>query len=371
MTENTGKYEGILEAASNYESVEESEARLTNTEKVMKNVSETSFLENLQYVPVNLLEKASNIKRQKHAYVTAEVKAHIPDIPLGRRGQSADMLLLETESGIPIYVEQSKAGLYQSNNIRDMVGQKKIVQIYNLQDIPNKHGKNDYLALGDIQSAEYEKSMELVREFKADRNKFTSQRREGEIIEIIKTARVEAALVYYQGLSVFIPKNYFNSYSAAHPFDTGFHKGDMIDFQITFLEMEAVELEKNNTVIKGERIFIKGNSRVYLEEPDSKAARLNPKNPEKGPTVIGKIVEVDPVKGVFVEIFPYWIIKLEIPSYVTEKPTKLDADQFTEVSCSIQSLKKIVKEDNYVRRVGRARFIRYVNGPARMESFDF
>lgn len=206
MADTTEKYEGLLEAAKNYDTVEEAEASLTSTEKVMKNVSETSFLENLQYVPEHLLEKASLIKRKKHGFVAAEVKAHIPEIPLGKSGKSADMLLLETESGIPVYVEQSKAGLYQSNNIRDMVGQKKIVQIYSLQDIPNKQGKFDYLALGDIQSAEYEKSMDLMKEYKRDMKKFTSTRRQGEIIEFIKTPRINAVLVYYEGLSVFIPQ---------------------------------------------------------------------------------------------------------------------------------------------------------------------
>lgn len=210
-----------------------------------------------------------------------------------------------------IYVPQHNGGAFQPNDLRKIVGQLVPVKIFDLKQVVFAkrynsfiHEKqellNEYVAIGDINIAEYLVNDRLLKEFtNAKTNDPVLDVQSGYVNYISEKG---VFLVTSQMEKIYIPFfNYsYKNRSRILGKDDFVSLGDIVDFHLTSGsynpptdKQKTLGIEGQIPVLYGERLSLEKNPEEVIKELIDSG---------KGTVVSGYITDYNPVKGHYLEI---------------------------------------------------------------------
>lgn len=210
-----------------------------------------------------------------------------------------------------IYVPQHNGGAFQPNDLRKIVGQLVPVKIFDLKQVvfakrynsfihEKQELMNEYVAIGDINIAEYLVNDRLLKEFtNAKTNDPVLDVQSGYVNYISEKG---VFLVTSQMEKIYIPFfNYsYKNRSRILGKDDFVSLGDIVDFRLTSGsynpptdKQKALGFEGQIPVLYGERLSLEKNPEEVIKELIDSG---------KGTVVSGYITDYNPVKGHYLEI---------------------------------------------------------------------
>lgn len=220
----------------------------------------------------------------------------------------------KAQSELRIYVRQSKAGAFQPERISDLVGQLVPVKIINLIQIQKAKRANEtsvsdelydkYVALGDIEIAEYLKNIQVVREVEDAK---LNGRKDAPIFDtqigIVNHITPNGVFIHTKNNErVFIQYKHL-TYKRKSPIwePTELVKlGEHIDFRFTSGEIRPLPKEKRELGISGSVAIVTGERLSLEENPENVIKRVIDSGP--GTVVSGYIVTYHEIKGHLFEV---------------------------------------------------------------------
>lgn len=340
-----------------------------------------SFLESAEKVPSRLQETLAAKKRS-----TSDRSSELTeDDLLYAEGEAVETFNIGNESikmlkmriidnDAAIYVPINYAGA-NYRNLESFIGRKIRVGITRFVQTNEGEVDAEYIALGSIQEAEFIIAGRLYSQYLKDPDAVKNEVREGTVVQILErpneyverdnrkiTLYKSIVFVDYNGITLGIRENDFHYPSLVRPLRERVFIGQKIEFRITrirkgdYQDSESVkaDAEKGNAVPQGIRYYVDTSRLSFLKNPDTDIReKLNSKTVFKA-----HIVAVDAVKGILVEVAPFWRIKGYLPANSPQKPTKFDEIEHTPVTVRLNRI-------DFKTKSGQCQILRFPQGVAR------
>lgn len=340
-----------------------------------------AFLESAEKVPSRLQEALAAKKRStsdRYSELTEDdlLYAEGETVETFNTGnETIKMLKMRViENDAPIYVPVNYAGA-NYRNLESFIGRKVRVGITRFVQTNEGEVGAEYIALGSIQEAEFIVAGRLYSQYLKDPDAVKNEVREGTVVQILErpNERIERdnrsitiyksiVFVDYKGITLGIRESDFHYPSLVKPLSERVFIGQKIEFRITrirkgdYQDSESVkaDAEEGHPVPQGIRYYVDTSRLSFLKNPDTDIReKLNSKTVFKA-----NIVAVDAVKGILVEVAPFWRIKGYLPASFPQKPTKLDEIEHTPVTVRLNKI-------DFKTKSGQCQILRFPQGVAR------
>lgn len=243
-----------------------------------------------------------------------------------KRGMSERTMVLTLQIGeyTTAYCPIEEAGIRVSKNPQWLVGREKPFIIEHFHQTPEGN-----FAIVSIKSGEQLLSETLFEEVTSSKAK---QVYNAQVVGVNGERRY--VIIEVKGVQAIVPfDKWSHSYTTAASITVG----------------EKVEVVIDRAAKKENNYVFVANKRVLEQDPMEQLLTIKRKD-----RFVGKIVQVDPIAGIFVEVAPGVVFK-GLKGRGVSDPTFLDAENHTLVTC------ELLKMDSNTRR-GTVRIINYPQG---------
>ena len=328
-----------------------------------------------EFVAQHRRRMSSNSKLRNEDLLLAEGES-VSVFKTSLNGKRINLPMLKmrlVDNNAPIYVPINHAG-QNYRHLDDFIGRRKKVAIDRFVQTNEGEADSEYILLGSIQQAEFVIGGNLYSEFLKDPDKVKDEVREGTVTQIIErpahkdeetgewVPNRSTVFIDYNGLTVGMPESYFHYVSQVTPLSQRTFVGQKVKFSILnitkgdYRDSPAAkqDAEAGMEVPHGIRYYIDITRLPFIPNPSDEIRRkLDNKT-----TFKARIVGVDPVKGILVEVAPSWQIKGYLPATSPIQPTGFDAYKHTPVTVRLNFV-------DFKNRSGQCQIIGFPQGVAR------
>lgn len=259
----------------------------------------------------------------------------------GTTSEARDFLVLSVDTPqikqISVLVPATMVGKVDSSFLPALVGKKvKVVITDFIEAYDGKYNddKNRYVVLGSLVYAQNMIADCLYEQYLKDKDAFLNQVRKASVFHVISMDSLVGVVLNYQGFHFLMLEIDYRFHTSLKPLIKDAPIGKNVEFKFTSFDIDDNYSDgkhtdnQNKYKVRASRVATLPNLNERIHAFYLSEAKIS-----------AYIVEVDPVKGILVEIAPGWQLKATPVDYMQDqKFSALDAFKHTQVTVQIKEI---------------------------------